>query len=492
MAPKAAPKAKAAAASTGPGGPLHNAAVYVRIRPHAEVNSGSGHSETKLEGAGLGKKLAGFTEETISVLDRHATTEYTFPKKVFTPDSNQQQVYDAIMSDLLETFTKPNGTNVLLFAYGQTGTGKTHTMFGHNKCFEGDNMDQFDSEWGLFPRLTDSVFELIQRSSGERNMMLFGSAVEFYGMGGCDLLNNNTPIVVDESSEPIGHSFRRLSNTRDVMEYLLTIRAARTTDSTRMNAGSSRSHCALILTLFQLDRSNNEYCKTMFSLIDLAGAERPSATGEARMTGYEAMVEFMSGKPSKGAQGILINYELSMMMSEVAVATDHHSSRKKYAPTKALSTPGVCFMGSCFTGNSKLAMIVCISQSDAFGWETWFSCQMGMHLAKLKAPLVRRKGQDLGKAKKEAKADHAKFVDLLAKTPKKDHPSSKYFPFRQAMVRHTEHLQEVFQAFDGDSSSGPPPPAPSAAKKGSGQAEADAEQESTETGRKEGKEGSRG
>jgi len=84
----------------------------------------------------------------------------------------------------------------------------------------------------------------------------------------------------------------------DVIRFILTVRANRTTRETRMNTavegqggGSSRSHCALILYLVQWDRKKDEVVRTHFSLLDLAGAERPSKTGEERKGGYEAFLE---------------------------------------------------------------------------------------------------------------------------------------------------------------------------------------------------------
>lgn len=56
--------------------------------------------------------------------------KYNFMKKVLVPEVSQQDVWDEFMPPLVDEFTMKNGRNVFLLAYGQTGTGKTHTMFG--------------------------------------------------------------------------------------------------------------------------------------------------------------------------------------------------------------------------------------------------------------------------------------------------------------------------------------------------------------------------
>lgn len=80
------------------------------------------------------------------------------------------------------------------------------------------------------------------------------------------------------------------------------------------HSGSSRSHASLILTLWQLN--DEKYQKSQFTLVDLAGAERPDKTGGERVSGMDAMMAIYSGKPLEiGHQGVLINYELSELIT---------------------------------------------------------------------------------------------------------------------------------------------------------------------------------
>ena len=101
------------------------------------------------------------------------------------------------MPSLLDQITAKDGRNVLFLAYGQTGTGKTHTMFGTKASLEGSTED--DPGWGLFPRVVNNIMKKMEaRGSSVTKYQLFLSAIEFYLMEGHDLFNKNVPIVIDD------------------------------------------------------------------------------------------------------------------------------------------------------------------------------------------------------------------------------------------------------------------------------------------------------
>lgn len=125
-------------------GGLVKSRVYARVRPFS--TDGTGHASG---GDEVEKKLEKFDDKTLTVKDRHKSTTYAFATAVFIPEKTQQEVYDAIMPDLLDGWTT-QCKNVMFFAYGQTGTGKTHTMFGSADSLKSDLPHE---DWGLFPRL---------------------------------------------------------------------------------------------------------------------------------------------------------------------------------------------------------------------------------------------------------------------------------------------------------------------------------------------------
>merc|ERR1712226_1571099 len=143
--------------------------------------------------------------------------------------------------------------------------------------------------------------------------------------------------------------------------------------------GSSRSHAALVLELMQVDIASNEYVKTTFTLVDLAGAERPTKAGDARMTGGMC-VDFLpklmelraSGEITEekfkqlipaGCQGAVINHELFSLGVEVLKATDQHTKGKAYKSPKAMVTPAIKFLSAILDGKALLSMCVCLSSA---------------------------------------------------------------------------------------------------------------------------------
>ena len=377
--------------------------VFVRVRPDAP-EGGHATSDDKLS---VGKKLKGWGDANVELEDGN----YTFPRKVLVPECTQEDMYMTMLPEFVEAFTRPGGINVLFFAYGQTGTGKTHTMFGPDPSLR----EQFHPDWGIFPRVCADVFETMSRRPSTSRFLVTASSCEFYNFQAYDLMNDHAFVFVSDDHVPKGLVSTELTRPGDVIPFLHTVRKNRTCRGTKMNGsasdhgGSSRSHCALILTLHQMDIVTNEYYKTTFHLVDLAGAERPASVGEARVDLFSALVDgWKLGKEcSIGAQGAIINYELFSIGHEVLKATNQYKSGKVYKPATQLLTPTMQYMGACMDGSALLGMVVCLSQAPQCGWETWFSLKYGTDLAKIQAPANPQKPRNflkvLGNAIKKAK-----------------------------------------------------------------------------------------
>lgn len=85
----------------------------------------------------------------------------------------------------------------MLLAYGQTGTGKTHTIFGPKDA----QLDMSQSEeWGIFPKVVREALDLMSKKG--LKFKLFFSAIEFYTGSAFDLLGKNTPITIDNIHGP--------------------------------------------------------------------------------------------------------------------------------------------------------------------------------------------------------------------------------------------------------------------------------------------------
>merc|ERR1712176_508058 len=251
---------------------------------------------------------------------------------------------------------------------------------------------------------------------------------------------------INNDCEPLGHVQTRLTKTMDVIPFINRAMAARSVRATQMNektddcGGSSRSHCALILTLFQV--VDGKYVKTTFTLVDFAGAERPDKAGTDRYSGTEVLMDMWFGKPiATGAQAFVINYELFELGTAVVKATDSHLSNAKYAPPTQLVSPFLKFVASCMDGSSLLGVVVTVSQARRCGWETWFTMKYGTDLANLKVPVNNgRTIVNFYKVVEKTKRDLREAEEALEKTPKEGTPASKYWEQRDYRVKELKAL----------------------------------------------------
>ena len=184
------------------------------------------------------------------------------------------------------------------------------------------------------------------------NYILMASAIEFYLSSAFDLLDKKHPQVIinKQTGEPVSATQIEINKVSQLAAFMERVNANRTMAKTGMNSVSSRSHAALILTLHQYGRADlpnpefaNTYCKTSFTLMDLAGAERVSKTGGKRVGGYQIFMDLAEarkkGKPAPiGAQGALINFELTEMNTAVNKATMVWKQGSKYKIPKGMTT----------------------------------------------------------------------------------------------------------------------------------------------------------
>ena len=406
--------------------PLGKASVFMRIRPAALAGGHAQHGH-----AAAAKTLQGWDDRSVSVgwtaskedvghaVDASSATAYDYPARVFTPEATQDDVYASVVPPLLDTLLGHGQPprDVLLFAYGQTGTGKTHTTLGPDASLNAPPADGVpDSRWGSFPR---AVYEIFRRLEAEPDVpfVVAVAAIEFYLASAADLLAANSPVAVSATNEPIGVRHVILRKAEDIVGVIARARMMRHTKHTRMNqanandseeqhAGSSRGHAMFVVTVMR--RIKGKVVRTTFNLTDLAGAERPDKTGAERKSGPDAMAEVYTAliaiergqevELSTGSQAFFINFELYSFAEVVLKATqfNRQAAKKKegpkmYKPAAMCTTDAIRIMGRCLSGEAATAVIVTLSQAPQCGWETWFSCEYGRDLSRLRAPAVERK-----------------------------------------------------------------------------------------------------
>lgn len=235
---------------------------------------------------------------------------YTF-NEVFGQDAQQADVYERAVKQCVTSVTA--GINATVFAYGQTGTGKTHTMFG----------DQHDEvQAGLAPRCVNDIFaslhgeqeeeikqaDLVDPSQAEaddgnvsdsdtqvgdieQTSQVFLSILQIYNEVVTDLLvDKQDPLKIKMDSQKNffadGLSQHQVSEPAEVHALIKKAYKNRAQSATNMNEVSSRSHMLLTLTVSRFDERDASYSIAKLNLVDLAGSERVKASGAtgARLT----------------------------------------------------------------------------------------------------------------------------------------------------------------------------------------------------------------
>jgi len=226
-----------------------------------------------------------------------------------------------LLSDALQGF------NATVFAYGQTGAGKTHTM------------NNF-----IIPRVAQDLF-----ASMTEETTLKASYFQIYREEIIDLLSpspSKALVIREDSNRKVfvtGQSSWEIKSGKALMHLLQEGASNRTTASTKMNSTSSRSHAILTLTI----SSSNEdgvHKKSMFHLVDLAGSERVKRT---KCSGDR----FLEGVDIN--RGLLA---LGNVISALSSDEQHHVPYRDSKLTRILQ--------DSLGGNCKTCMICCVSPSD--------------------------------------------------------------------------------------------------------------------------------
>lgn len=201
---------------------------------------------------------------------RQVRSSYTFDN-VFTAFSSQEEVFDATLKPIIRDVMQ--GFESTVFAYGQTGTGKTHTM-------EGD-IDNAEMQ-GVIPRSAKAIFEELN-SPGYQEHSVSCSFLEIYNEDLCDLLvdQNTKPPKLDimvGKDGPFcrGLSEQNVSSAEHVLSLMRLAQNQRQVGETSMNKQSSRSHCIFTMKIEakqKLEDGGVLEVGGKLHCVDLAGSE---------------------------------------------------------------------------------------------------------------------------------------------------------------------------------------------------------------------------
>lgn len=190
---------------------------------------------------------------------------------VFGKGATNFDVFERVVSPLVDRAVK--GFNATIFAYGQTSSGKTHTMLGDNH------------EVGIIQLAVNSMFDFMTRSEG-REFLVRASYMEIYNEKVNDLLdrqNTNLKIREDDGRIVVSRLKEELvADTAKVMSLLKRGQKLRRIGETNLNERSSRSHTIfrmIIESRLSGDGEDGTIQVSQLNLVDLAGSERAGLAG---------------------------------------------------------------------------------------------------------------------------------------------------------------------------------------------------------------------
>lgn len=279
--------------------------VFCRVRPLSKKETGQGDSSI----------CEAVDQMTVKVKEE----QFLFDA-VFTPGTQDEVFEDC--RDLVQSAA--DGYNVTMFAYGQTGAGKTFTMYGTK------------GNEGTAPRTIQEIFRVTAQGSDRFSYTVSGSMLELYCNNIVDLLSKANPSqskaklnIRQEKNGNVsveGLVEEECSTADELMALLERGNEQRTVAATAMNSESSRSHLVLIIKIISVNKETKEVLKGKMLMCDLAGSERlkKSEVTEHQQTEAIAINKSLTALGdviealTKGGKGVVPyrNHKLTMLMQD--------------------------------------------------------------------------------------------------------------------------------------------------------------------------------
>uniref|UniRef100_A0A3Q3AG57 plus-end-directed kinesin ATPase n=1 Tax=Kryptolebias marmoratus TaxID=37003 RepID=A0A3Q3AG57_KRYMA len=313
--------------------------------------------------------------------------------------ASQMQVYKDIGEEmLLHAF---EGYNVCIFAYGQTGAGKSYTMMGR----------QEKDQQGIIPLLCEDLFTKINDSNNDNNMSysVEVSYMEIYCERVRDLLNpkNKGNLRVREHPllGPYVEDLSKLAVTsyNDIQDLMDSGNKARTVAATNMNETSSRSHAVFNIIFTQkkhdTETDNTSEKVSKISLVDLAGSERADSTG---------------AKGTRLKEGANINKSLTTLGKVISALAELQNKKKKKVESFIPYRDSVLtwLLRENLGGNSRTAMVAALSPADINYDETLSTLRYADRAKQIRCNAVINEDPN-NRLVRELKEEVARLKDLL-------------------------------------------------------------------------------
>ncbi|KAH8816425.1 P-loop containing nucleoside triphosphate hydrolase protein, partial [Xylogone sp. PMI_703] len=262
-----------------------NVVVRCRGRNEREVRENSG---VVLSTSGVkGKNLA------LSMGPNAVSNKTYYFDKVFSSAADQAMIYDDVVAPILEEML--SGYNCTIFAYGQTGTGKTYTMSGDMS----DTLGLLSDAAGIIPRVLYALFNKLEIAETESSVKC--SFIELYNEELRDLISpdDSAKLKIYEDNSKKGHASTivqgmeesHIKNASEGIKLLQTGSHKRQVAATKCNDLSSRSHTVFTVTAYIKRTGDNgeDYVSAgKLNLVDLAGSENIQRSGAENKRAAEA------------------------------------------------------------------------------------------------------------------------------------------------------------------------------------------------------------
>ncbi|NXE03813.1 KIF1B protein, partial [Lophotis ruficrista] len=349
--------------------------------------------------------------------------------------ASQKQVYRDIGEEMLQHAFE--GYNVCIFAYGQTGAGKSYTMMGK----------QEKDQQGIIPQLCEDLFSRINDTTNDNmSYSVEVSYMEIYCERVRDLLNpknkGNLRVREHPLMGPYVEDLSKLAVTsyNDIQDLMDSGNKARTVAATNMNETSSRSH-AVFNIIFTQKRHDAETDITTekvskISLVDLAGSERADSTG-AKGT---RLKEGANINKSLTTLGKVISALAEMPFPLLSIPQNKKKKKTDFIPYR--DSVLTWLLRENLGGNSRTAMVAALSPADINYDETLSTLRYADRAKQIRCNAVINEDPN-NKLIRELKDEVARLRDLLYAQGLGDIIDSRYHPVLSGNVSDFENNNDA-------------------------------------------------
>eukprot|EP00930_Biecheleria_cincta_P061592 TRINITY_DN47157_c0_g1_i1.p1 TRINITY_DN47157_c0_g1~~TRINITY_DN47157_c0_g1_i1.p1 ORF type:complete len:951 (-),score=192.66 TRINITY_DN47157_c0_g1_i1:14-2866(-) len=289
-------------------------------------------------------------------------------------EATQQQVQEDLGQNLLASAI--DGYNSCLFAYGQTGAGKSWSITGDRS---------HEESRGLLPRISESLVKSLSTDANTKEFQILCTYLEIYQEKMRDLMVKESPLL-EVRKHPVqgvfvpGLTGVNVKNYDDIEAVLDTGNSHRQIAATAMNASSSRSHAVFTMNVTQTLQDGRSRCSQLH-IVDLAGSERQKKT---------------AAEGDRLKEGAMINQSLTVL-GQVIFALAGQATSKKVQHVPFRNSKLTYLLSDSLSGNSRTVMIAAVSPAASNTEETLNTLRFAQSVKKIKTTVSKNEVQSTNK-----------------------------------------------------------------------------------------------